>query len=1174
MSFFIGGDTSSLTYSFDLATAGDASYPVKLYTAPTGIDINNPPSPFTYPSTISDFNGKVSGSTTENPNIAKWSVSSASLLSPSGSWSGELGTGSYTNISKLNDTPLENSSTTINGNIPQEMFSFNLIAIFERTYGTIPGNTDTASKVEWLKNNTNGFVIKYYGYGSCPSGYKAYLSRYSSTAWVTSTTNTASSPSALTSNPPATDIDSNGMLHFLAYTDASDGVTPSNIYTDYISLTINYKDIGTTIPWWQEITDQKTLDKLKAQNEIPITSTDFTNRTAIWNSKNLVLQTDSQPSVRDDFVGKVSGDTTVNPNIAKIANNSSSLISPSGAWGSEFISMYSSVASLDGSVTSGGTWTASIAGNIPQQLFSFNLIRMLEDKYGSLPCPNDTASKVAWLKQNISKIIASWTGYGVSPLGNKGYLSHWCTLINSWTDIINNVSTSPTQLLLSSYGNVNTNYYNNVINDIDSNGMCNFLAYTDSARSTDSTLLVLTGHGLDNWDIIENTTRSACALINTNTINTNVLAFANSATIAGQIAGDSIDKFHRGISKTAEAGTNSTTIVITNHGLTNTHAHYIKNSTRGNPFAKVTVTDANTLTIVNITNSNAGSFTGQTSGDNIVLYPYLSTQIAEGVTNSTFLGLNAHGLSAGDIIENVTRGNAHVGGIIIINTNSISIPGTISGQIAGDTINKYHNTTAKTAETGTTSTTIKITNHGLSTGDFIYNNTHGGLSKVTVIDSNTLTCQTSITGQVSGDTISEYHLLGTQTANDIVIPSTIYTDYISLDIQLKPTAGYDLLVPSNPRRDSVTNGNYDNIVMAEKVYNSLVSDFTGKISGSITENPNIAYVAWNNSLVAPNTGGYSDQPLYNLIKTLDGSSYPTTTFINAQIPQQLFQFNLISIFEKTYGTIPAIDKVSWLKSNISSLKVDWTGYGTCPSGNVAYLDFWNATSNYYHLANNGLKETYKNTSSSPSLITINSTAPVDNKIDSNGIASYIVYTLSSDGVTASIIYTDYIKITLTFNNGNNAIEYFTNNSVEMAVQTTSKASANLISMDISPVCTALYGASNSALLSSFKTTSSFDIYAQGYGASNNDITNGVNYFVWNGSSWVNLGSNLTNAITKVTCTLNTSSFIQSNNNIYILTVSKYNSTTDVPSQISLDYCTFTIQLNRTPDIISPISIIL
>lgn len=58
------------------------------------------------------------------------------------------------------------------------------------------------------------------------------------------------------------------------------------------------------------------------------------------------------------------------------------------------------------------------------------------------------------------------------------------------------------------------------------------------------------------------------------------------------------------------------------------------------------------------------------------------------------------------------------------------------------------------AESGTTSTNIKVTNHGLRTGDNIKNNTRGGVVlAVTVIDANNFSVA-AITGQSAGDNIT------------------------------------------------------------------------------------------------------------------------------------------------------------------------------------------------------------------------------------------------------------------------------------------------------------------------------------------------------------------------------------------------------------------------------------
>lgn len=66
-----------------------------------------------------------------------------------------------------------------------------------------------------------------------------------------------------------------------------------------------------------------------------------------------------------------------------------------------------------------------------------------------------------------------------------------------------------------------------------------------------------------------------------------------------------------------------------------------------------------------------------------------------------------------------------------------------------DSINTIHS-----AESGTTATNIKITAHGLSVGDFIYNSTRSQQRVITVVvDANNVTVET-VTAQTSGDSIT------------------------------------------------------------------------------------------------------------------------------------------------------------------------------------------------------------------------------------------------------------------------------------------------------------------------------------------------------------------------------------------------------------------------------------
>jgi SPP1 family predicted phage head-tail adaptor len=64
--------------------------------------------------------------------------------------------------------------------------------------------------------------------------------------------------------------------------------------------------------------------------------------------------------------------------------------------------------------------------------------------------------------------------------------------------------------------------------------------------------------------------------------------------------------------------------------------------------------------------------------------------------------------------------------------------------------------TSDTSETGTTTTNIKMTTHGMANGDYIVNSSRSNaVRQVTVVDANNVTV-TAVTGQSSGDTILKF----------------------------------------------------------------------------------------------------------------------------------------------------------------------------------------------------------------------------------------------------------------------------------------------------------------------------------------------------------------------------------------------------------------------------------
>ncbi|KZM54898.1 hypothetical protein A3Q35_13140 [Aeribacillus pallidus] len=191
---------------------------------------------------VENFDGKVSGSTVENPHVAKV-VASPTLQPPS-----NFVIESYGTLDRLDGVSALASNST-NGNMIQRLFSFNLIEAVERTLGKIPAS-DTAGKVAWLKNNVAKIICNAWLYGQSPSGYKANLSlwRTDTTSWISPVYTTNSTPTKISigtvnvSGTPSTamnlTIDSNGFIHFLAYAEPSDGVTASTIYTDFVELEI------------------------------------------------------------------------------------------------------------------------------------------------------------------------------------------------------------------------------------------------------------------------------------------------------------------------------------------------------------------------------------------------------------------------------------------------------------------------------------------------------------------------------------------------------------------------------------------------------------------------------------------------------------------------------------------------------------------------------------------------------------------------------------------------------------------------------------------------------------------------------------------------------------------------------------------------------------------------
>lgn len=177
--------------------------------------------------------GKVLGSNVENPNNVKVG-SSTFLAGPSVGW----GEGSSYSAYQVRDGTCYPVTSSTNGYYSQMVFGFDLISYVERKYGSIP----SSDKVGWVKANIDKIGFHCWGYGSGPSGNKAYLAiwRQSDGIWIQTVSHTSSSVNEMfieTVYAPDK-VDSNGFVYMNTYADASNGTIASTINTDYVSLDV------------------------------------------------------------------------------------------------------------------------------------------------------------------------------------------------------------------------------------------------------------------------------------------------------------------------------------------------------------------------------------------------------------------------------------------------------------------------------------------------------------------------------------------------------------------------------------------------------------------------------------------------------------------------------------------------------------------------------------------------------------------------------------------------------------------------------------------------------------------------------------------------------------------------------------------------------------------------
>ncbi|MGE7864525.1 hypothetical protein ACQKOA_26435 [Bacillus mobilis] len=140
-------------------------------------------------------------------------------------------------------------------------------------------------------------------------------------------------------------------------------------------------------------------------------------------------------SFNSDFKGKVAGSTVANPNIGKrtayAGVGNTRLITPTEFAIENEQDVYSRIATLDG-ISSGPTIATNDA--ISQQLFSFNIVELLERNLGAQIWGGKTAiaDKVAIAREITTTLVGSWWGFGTGARGGGASFTCWISANNSW----------------------------------------------------------------------------------------------------------------------------------------------------------------------------------------------------------------------------------------------------------------------------------------------------------------------------------------------------------------------------------------------------------------------------------------------------------------------------------------------------------------------------------------------------------------------------------------------------------------------------------------------------------------------------------------------------------------------------------------------------------------------
>lgn len=184
-------------------------------------------------------------------------------------------------------------------------------------------------------------------------------------------------------------------------------------------------------------------------------------------------------TIIDDLKDKIMGNLTNNPNTMKFLSKTSLGNLANFVESVQF--SYTAVGTLNGEAT---TTESAVPNEIPQRLFTFDLVKIIEKKFGKeIPDTN----KLDWIKSNLEAIRFNWYGFGTSHEDTKASIGVFNHEIANWNTYTSHSydHIEPLSIFIQSFN------YDKII---DTQGIVNFIAYGGKALNAEQTATLYTDY--------------------------------------------------------------------------------------------------------------------------------------------------------------------------------------------------------------------------------------------------------------------------------------------------------------------------------------------------------------------------------------------------------------------------------------------------------------------------------------------------------------------------------------------------------------------------------------------------------------------------------------------------------------------------------------------------------